>query len=74
MKTQFREHRFKQTGKYRCDCGVNFQRSAKTYWTENPFHEWQGREEQLNAEETKKLEDKLAKTACPKCGAVCKRL
>lgn len=68
VRTTFREHKFSRTAKYHCICGRKFQRTAKEYWTENPFHDWQGREEELAAKCQRKMAKTLAKQECPGCG------
>lgn len=70
----FREHNFKRVGKYKCSQGHHFQRTAKTYWTENPFHKWQGKEAELNAQKIAELTERLKTAECPKCEEVCPNL
>jgi hypothetical protein len=65
----FIEHITKMRGSYKCACGARFQRTQAEGWTENPFHQWQGRERELDKEKADKAREKLATQECPKCDA-----
>ena len=72
----FREHKFRKEGKYKCNCGYKFKRGETTYWTENPFNtKWkEGKIKELNEECNKTIEKYLKEKKCPKCGLTCKIL
>ena len=69
----FREHKIRKVGKYKCKCGHKFKRVENTSWTENPFNKlWvAGKVKELNEKCEKQLEEYLKEKKCPKCNSVC---
>lgn len=64
----FARHAFRRTAKYKCSaCGRNYQRSVTREWTENPFHEWRGRETELNKKAIASCVELLQTAKCT-CG------
>jgi len=70
----FREHKIRKVGQYKCSCGCKFKRVEMTYWTENPFNKlWEeGKIKELNEKCQSKLEQYLKEKKCPKCGLLVK--
>lgn len=68
VKVSFRRHVFKGRGLYKCQtCGRRYQRTVMHDWTENPFHEWQGREAELNKKAKDAIVAKLNEEKCSRC-------
>jgi TPP-dependent 2-oxoacid decarboxylase len=66
----FPVHIFRRCGHYKCSCGHRFTRVKTGEWTENPFHQWVGREDELNAKCRADADRRLQKVACPHCDKV----
>lgn len=67
-------HTTRLTAKYKCSaCGRRYQRTSSSYWTENPFNNWQGHEEEKDKECLAKVTADLAESICP-CGNKNQRL
>jgi hypothetical protein len=68
MRITFRTHRFKARGLYKCEaCGRRYQRTRTDFWSENPFHQWQDRQLELNAACKTKIHTALHTEECSRC-------
>lgn len=72
----FREHKAKDTGKYKCVCGNRFKRTFSDYWTENPFNQtWvKEGEEACNKKMRANILFELSVVVCSKCKNPCERI
>ena len=76
MIINFREHKFRQEGKYNCKCGYKFKRVETDCWTENPYNKtWIEQGEEVSNQQCRdEMKKRLAIKKCPKCDKECKRL
>jgi len=72
----FKEHKFRKEGKYKCECGNRFKRIATNCWTENPFNTTWVNEGSVacNRKCIEKMIESLSVKNCPKCNMECKLL
>jgi len=75
IRETYHEHKIKDEGKYKCECGYKFKRTFTGTWTENPFNKlWMsGHPELCDKKCNERIDEYLSKRKCPKCGKECLR-